>query len=315
MLTAFGSPLFYYVIFEPAYKHAVDTLFLTLAVLLLLRASRRVDMRDAVWLGAVAGVSFNIRWANAPFFFVFLVAAFLAGRKRQALVGLGFAVLVGAAITVLPALRGIDYFVPSYFPKSHGAVHDALGAHGIIGAAGTSNPLNGFDPLIPLKMLFSFHRGLFIWTPLTFAMTIGFGLAVYRLRKTSFFGPLATLAVAALALLLAHIVWGDWDGGFSFSSRFLTGLFPLFLIGMAELVRRQAAVAYAIAVAGAAFAVTIGFVHELGYDGISASDGINAHLRALDDNRGNYRHKIRVAADNRWDYLWAVLRGGDSRTP
>ena len=47
-----------------------------------------------------------------------------------------------------------------------------------------------------------------------------------------------TLLAAFTALLLVHTIWRQWDGGFAFSQRFLTSLFPLFLIGIAELQRR-----------------------------------------------------------------------------
>ena len=47
-LTTFGSPLFYYVVFEPAMKHAVDTLWITAAVYVLLRIYDEGTDRQAV---------------------------------------------------------------------------------------------------------------------------------------------------------------------------------------------------------------------------------------------------------------------------
>ena len=55
-LTVFGSPLFYYVVFEPAMKHAVDTLVMTAAALLVLRIYTRGADRYALALGALVGV-------------------------------------------------------------------------------------------------------------------------------------------------------------------------------------------------------------------------------------------------------------------
>ena len=70
MLRAFGSPLFYYVIFEPAGKHVVDTLILSATALALLYILRDGGIRPALVLGALAGVSLNTRYVNVAFFFV-----------------------------------------------------------------------------------------------------------------------------------------------------------------------------------------------------------------------------------------------------
>src|SRR4029079_1527970 len=94
-----------------------------------------------------------------------------------------------------------------------------------------------FSVTARLKMLFTLHRGLFVFTPLTFFATVGFVLLLRRDRRNRPF--LLTLGVSAAALLLIHSFWGKlWDGGGSFSQRFLTALFPFFLVGTAEFIRR-----------------------------------------------------------------------------
>ena len=55
-LTAFGSPLFYYVVFEPSSKHAVDTLVITAASLLTAETSSRRDGPAGDRAGALAGL-------------------------------------------------------------------------------------------------------------------------------------------------------------------------------------------------------------------------------------------------------------------
>ena len=42
LLTVFGSPLFYYAIFQPGLKHAFDTLLVSVLALLLLHSTTRV---------------------------------------------------------------------------------------------------------------------------------------------------------------------------------------------------------------------------------------------------------------------------------
>ena len=86
-------------------------------------------------------------------------------------------------------------------------------------------------------MLFTVKRGLFVWTPLTFFGVVGYLLLLRREPRHRDF--LVGLGLSAFALLMVHIVWGGfWDGGFSFSQRFLTALFPVFVIGIAELLAR-----------------------------------------------------------------------------
>src|SRR5438477_3052995 len=304
-LTTFGSPLFYYVIFEPAGKHVVDTLILTAAALALLYVLRDGDIGPALVLGALAGVSLNTRYVNVAFFFVLGVAVVLR-RRREVAVAIPTAAAVGGVVFALPALRGISYFVPSYFPKSQAL---AIGSTLLVGD--TRNPLNGFDPLIPLKMLFSLHRGLFLWTPLTAFAVIGFVFVLRRRWDDTRRVFLWTLGLAALALLGIHSVWGAWDGGFAFSTRFLTALFPLFAIGVAELRRRVGTRLYVLLVPCVAWALVIAFSHNIGYDNVSARDGVNRVAQAAYAGRDTLRHRIDSRAVRRWGYLWALLHGRD----
>jgi hypothetical protein len=306
--SVFGSPLFYYVIFEPASKHAADTLIITVATFLFLRLLAAGEQQNAVALGALAGVSLNVRYVNIAFFLV-LLGVLLVHRRRQALYATGAAVLVGAAVFVLPALRGISYFVPTYFPKSQAMGRIAIGAHPIV--AVTSNPLNGFDPLIPLKMLFSIHRGLFLWTPLTALAVVGFVLVLRRTTDVTRRRFLSTLLLAAVALLLVHTIWGQWDGGYAFSQRFLTSLFPLFLIGVAELRQRLGLLVYPALVICVAWSLTVAFVHDIGYDGVDQRDGIDRIGHVIRTDYAHKRHQIDARAINRWGYLWALVNGRD----
>lgn len=172
-----------------------------------------------------------------------------------------------------------------------------------------------FDATIPIKMLASEHRGLFLWTPLSALALLGYILA---LRDFSRMGRperrfLAALLVAGIALLCSHVIWRQWDGGFAFSQRFLTALFPIYLIGVAELLRRARNVVFPLLVGCVLFSVAIAFVHDVGYDGISERDGLARHVEAGWDNRRSIRQDVQDDAKARWVYLWGLLEGRDSK--
>ncbi len=307
-LTVFGSPLFFYAVFEPAGKHVVDTLVITAAVLLTLYLCQGGTDRHALALGALAGVSLNIRYVNVAFFLA--IACSLALRRRRAFaIAIAAAAVVGPVVFAIPATRGISYFVPSYFPKSQAVGRIAAGHHPIIGSA--SSPLNGFDPLIPFKMLFSEHRGLFLWTPLTALAVIGFVLFLRREQDPDHRAFLWTLAAASVALLFVHTIWGQWDGGFAFSQRFLTSLFPLFLIGVAELRRSYGRFVYPALVLCVLWSIAVALVHDVGYNGVSERDGLVRIATVMRTDSDNLRHKVDRRARHRWKYAWALLHGRD----
>jgi hypothetical protein len=308
-LTTFGSPLFYYVVFDPAMKHAVDTLWITAAVYVLLRIYDEGTDRQAVMLGLLVAVALNTRYVNFAFFFVAACCLLGFKRYRPLAVGGATALIAGPLIFALPALRGISYFTPSYFPEPSAVGRYALGPHPVL--ANTRNPFNGFDPITPLKMLGSDHRGLFLWTPLTAFAVVGFVLLVYRARHDDRRQFLWTLSASAFALLFAHSIWGFWDGAFSFSSRFLTALFPVFLIGVAELRRRFGTPIYALLVLCVAWSLMLAFVHNVGYDGITAGDGVGRTWTVIRQTHDQLEIKVENRATNRWKYLWALMHGND----
>ena len=162
-------------------------------------------------------------------------------------------------------------------------------------------------------MLVSDHRGLFLWTPLTAAAALGFALAFVRARRTGEHARfLNALLAASLALLCIHVFWPRWDGGFTFSQRFLTGLFPLYLIGIAELVRRARWWAYPALVLAASFAVWVALVRDVGYDAISERDDLSRVVEAGWQRRHQWRLDVQDDAGARWDYLIGLLHGRDT---
>lgn len=312
-----GTPLFYYAVFQPTYKHVIDTLYIVAATLTLVHAIRRPTRWSLILLGALLAVSITTRTANAALLPGMLLPFALKRRWRTGgaviattVVVLGVLLVIGSVaahhsvgaalphVTVVrsSSVAASDLIVGNFF-LCHSytwhltfrqCLHDRFGIWP--------------DPVAPFKMLFSLHRGLFLWTPLTLLATVGFALFVRRLREER--DVLVGIAVAAIGLWYVHALWGDfWDGGFAFSQRFLTGLFPIFLLGTAELVRRRRVVALSALSLCAAFSLVLALTFESGYRGISRSNGVNTlvHLYTSGDRTPQQLvRKLGVQARARW---------------
>jgi 4-amino-4-deoxy-L-arabinose transferase-like glycosyltransferase len=309
LLTVLGSPLVYYTALEPGYKHAVGTLAITLTAYLLLLATERdgPDWKLLLALGAAFAFAVTIRYADVAMLPGILLPFLVRRRPREASAVLGAIVLAGVVLFLLPAARGIPY---KSFGTSQGVRVEAAAARAPGPTAAQPLPLGlvpfydrvcpprpirlnleqclrnrfdaQFDLRVPAKMLFSLQRGLFLWTPLTLLASVGFALLLRsrRDRRPYLWG----LAVSALCLLAVHVAWDiHWTGGFSFSQRFLTELFPLFLIGTAELVRRWGRIAIVVLGLCCAWSLVLALTIFYGYPGQTAEDGLRTIAPLLAD--------------------------------
>ena len=333
LLTLFGSPLFFYGALNPSYKHAADTLYATAAFWFVFRSSR-VDARrrDYAAAGACLALLLSTRYANAALAAGVIGMFFVFQLRRAATWILVTGALVSLVLFGLPVIRHIPYGLPPTGSSLGAPAND--GPVGMIpytservamGSNVIFNPLlrtNGISPTAPLKMLFTLHRGLFIWTPLTFFATVGFVVLLLRDRRHRAF--IAALGVSALALLAIHALWAtNWDGGGSFSSRFLTALFPFFLVGTAEFVRRFKRPGIAVLSVCACWSLWIGLVVFNGYYDGSPKDGIEDivgnfksfsgprvsrfHQPPPHDSLENFGLQMADRISGRWQLYWRLV--------
>jgi hypothetical protein len=317
LLTTFGTPLFYYAIFAPGYKHVVDTVFATILAFLMRRASKRpMNRRLTCAIGLLIACLINVRYADAAF----LVGALWIFLRRKEFTHAYLMTVVSFAgaglILLVPALRGIPYGLPPGTATAGVTVvqHDhtdrqlaASTAPRIVSPPlASADVMNGvkFDPVAPVKMLFSLKRGLFIWTPLTAFGVLGFLLLFRRDEDHRLF--LGGLGLSALALLLVHAAWGSfWDGGYSFSERFLTALFPLFALGIAELLRRTRMLVAPLLVLCVAWSCWISLYHWYGYDHVSEADGVGRFIQLYEPGGGEslpefWHVRVTGKIESRW---------------
>jgi hypothetical protein len=284
ILTLFGTPLYFYGALGASYKHAADALYATALFWFVYRALQAGATRlDYAAVGASLALLVSTRWANAALCLVVVGAFLTARRKREAVWMVSSLIACSALLFSMPVVRHIPYDsppTPTYglgkpsldLPLAVVPHSQRLASSSVV----IIDPVlrqTDFSPTAPLKMLFTLHRGLFVFTPLTFFAAVGFVLLLRRDRRNRPF--LLTLGLSALALLLIHSFWGKlWDGGGSFSQRFLTALFPFFLLGTAEFIRRWRGPAIALLSLCAAWSVWVGLVQFNAYYRGSAQDGI-----------------------------------------
>ena len=324
LLALFGTPLFFYGAVEPSYKHVVDTLYATGAVFFVLASLRmHARRRDFAAAGLCFGLLLATRYANVALLVGVLVTLLVARRVRAASWILGATVVSAAVIFVIPVIRHIPYEAPvtpsqvsaaSYPDFGDGPVALAAPSHRVaMGSAPIIDPVlrrTSLDPLAPVYMLFTLHRGIFVWTPLTAFATLGYILLLRRDGRNRIF--LAAVAASSLGLLLIHALWGaQWDGAGSFSQRFLTALFPFFLIGTAEFVRRTRVLGIALLTVCAAWSLWIGLVQWNGYYNESARDSVVQIVQNYTGTNhhgpGLWVHQIRVRVTDRWQSYWRMV--------
>jgi hypothetical protein len=314
VLAVVGTPLFFYAALQPTYKHTIDALLVTLEAFLLLVCVRRPSPGALLALGACLGFSITIRSANLALVPGMVLPFLLRRELRRAGLVFAAAAVVAAALFGTMKAAGVSGGQVAMPPVARVAASPVLAANTnffwcrnytwhLTFAQCLRNKLGiNPDPAAPVKMLFTLHRGLFLWTPLTALAAIGFVLLVRRRRDERPY--LIGLGVAAVSLVLVHMLWGDfWDDGFSFSQRFLAALFPVFLLGTAELVRRGRVLAIGALGACALFSLGLAFTFFIGYKGISSKDGVDRMVRLYTSGERTPQQLVRrlgVDARGRW---------------
>jgi hypothetical protein len=254
----FGTPLFYYASFNPGHTHAFETLLMCSVVALLYRYFR--GSAPPPWIAL--GIGALVTWAVT-------VRYFLAAPALALVLGLAWyrrwrdVALVVATPAVGLVLAGLAAYETS---------GDVLQGASEPGKGGVDKAIGvlRFAPLNPYRMLFTEHRGLFVWTPVALIGAIGFvHLLRRRVDERPFLSICAGMAVATVA---AYVFAPFWDGGGppEFSQRYLTSLFPYVALGVAALLEWRPVVVRAAGVLAVAWSLFIGIWAQLGIEAVDS---------------------------------------------
>ncbi|HUP32685.1 MAG TPA: hypothetical protein VM184_06585 [Gaiellaceae bacterium] len=249
-----GTPAWYYASFSPSYSHAADAGAFALAAAGVWFLWHQPGTTAVLATGGALGLAVAVRPFNAGVVAGCLLALVAFHRYRDAVLTGAAAVGTFGALATIPLSLGLS--LTSRFD----------GTSVLAGAV-------GFAPLSPLRMLFSLHRGLFVWTPVTLLALVGLALLLRGHRERPFLVTLASMG-AGLLLIQAGLDW--WDGGWSFSMRHFAAPVVLYGIGIAGLLAAATPLRLvaAVVVIATAWSVFLGMNHAFGASQEDGADDI-----------------------------------------
>jgi hypothetical protein len=195
-----SSPFFFCFYWMPTFSHLLDVFAISL---FLFMWTRKDKDRYLWWLlyGASFGLCALIRWQNAVLIILLFIPPRLTPKQ--------FFFLIGALLSFSPQLIVWKIVYGSFFLIPQGESYMVWSRPEIA------------------KFLFSSWHGLYSWTPVTLLSTIGLFL-LYRKERAFSVGLILTF----LIYIYVNSCVSDWWAGTSFSARRMTGLTPLFIVGL-----------------------------------------------------------------------------------
>jgi hypothetical protein len=216
----FGTNLFYYVLTEFAMSHLYSFTAITWFCLTVRNYFASDKIKYLVFSALLLGVIFLIRPVNL---LVVLAIPFLAGSSEQLVSGIksifskiwflllalsGFILVVSVQLVIYKISSG-SFIVDSY---------DQWG-------------FNFTDPQIS-NFLFSYRKGMFVYTPMLFLSLAGF-IYLFRSSRYQFYSLLGFL----LIVIYVFSSWFMWYYGGSFSQRVMIEFYPFFAIMLATAIQ------------------------------------------------------------------------------
>lgn len=207
-----GTPLLVYASF--LMSHELAALLLVLLLYFALRAPR-ASFGSGLLAGALISTEFQAAAGGAVLLSWVIYRRWLVMRSGGLLLP-----IAGLAIGVLPLLAYLQLAFGSPVANMYASLATPEFRAGYVAGALVVPP-----PDVIVALLFSPHRGLFVFAPL---VLVGmFGMVVLWRRSPGARVAVALSAAAALAVFLATAAYVFWYGGASYGPRYLVPLLPL----------------------------------------------------------------------------------------
>ena len=213
LAATFGTNLFYYTLVEPGLSHIYSFAFVSMFIFFAKRYFLSFDKKYIIYFAAALAMIILIRPVNGLILFSlpFFAGSFLRFKNGLHLIFKSYKILI-VSVVIGALIMGIQLLV---YKLSTGQF--------FIYSYGTDR-FYFLDPHM-IDILFSYRKGLFLYTPIYFISTLGIFL-LWRFKKFE------TLTFFGFFILITYVLssWWMWYYGGSFSSRVYVEYLPVFMI-------------------------------------------------------------------------------------
>ena len=213
----FSTSAFVVAVVMPSYNHAVD-IFINTLFLSLLLSNEHLSCRKSFMLGVVYVVAMLVRYFNFVWIFPVIMIYFMNKNQRN-------------LIYFLCGALSVAWVFPLILFKFNGGCLSFFGGDKDFGAM-VSHMVVPY-PKYFFKILLHPLHGILVWSPVLIFSIIGL-VSLFKVKKNIAL-PLLTAFFLAVAI---NSFTPIWYAGWSFSIRYLAGLFPVYVIGLAAFLQR-----------------------------------------------------------------------------
>jgi hypothetical protein len=249
ILAALGTNIYYYTTTDSAFSHVYSFFTITAFLFFAKKYFNELTLRDFLWACFFLGFTILIRQINL---LVFLAVPFIAGSWQKLSLGIQkifkqYTWLINGILLVaaILSIQVIAWYIQT-------------GEYIIYSYQGES-----FDFSSPhfIDILFSYEKGLFIYTPVVFLSV--FGLFIW-LKKREYYSLFSWLAFFSL---LTYVLssWWAWGYGCSFGLRAYIDYFSFFFIPIAVFIEHAKRIVKIVLIPIAAFFIYLNIVQSFQY--------------------------------------------------
>ena len=220
LCVAFGTNLYYYSSFDPAYSHPYSFVAVSLVLYFTERWFSTFKLKYMAWLGIALGLVIITRPVNIAVAIIPLLWQVYNFESLKARGRLFFQKKLQVAIAILLYLM-VCFIQMGYWKAitGHWIYYSYVGEH-----------FNFLKPMI-WKGLFSFRKGWFVYTPIAFLAFTGFYF-LWKKDKKLAVAPLVFFAV----IIYIVFSWEQWWYGGGFGCRPLIDVLPIVALPLAAFI-------------------------------------------------------------------------------
>ncbi len=224
LLIALGTNLYYYTVYEGPMSHSYSFAFIAIFIFLVDQWHRDPTVKRTVLLGLVYGMTVLIRPTNAIVILMFVFWGIKDLKESGARV---MFLLKKSPLILLMVFFFLIPWIPQLLYWKSLTGHFLVNSYESVGSAFY------FDAPQTHKMLFSYRKGWFIYTPVMFVAMAGF-IYLFKERRQLFWSSAVYMAVMIYVL---SSWWAWWFGG-GFGSRSMVDTYAIMALPLAALVEK-----------------------------------------------------------------------------